>query len=383
MKLDKLYSRTSTGAIQEWSVVIDGDSYYTVSGQIDGKKVTSKPTKCAGKNIGRANETSPQEQAESEALSKWEKKAKTGYTKDISSIDNCLAYIKPMLAKSLDDYISDIDFSTGVYFQNKYNGVRCIARLESGKVVLRSRKGEEWVSVPHINNDLKEFFAKYPNAILDGELYNWSLRQHLNKLISLVRQQDPTEQDLIDSEKMVRFYIYDGYNFSNNYGPDVSYQYRKEWINKTLPQFSKYYEQVPTTLVHSMEEVEKLYEQVLAAGEEGGIIRIPSSGYKNGRSRELLKYKPENDSEATILEIEDGDGNYAGRAKTATLDWKGKIFKATWMGDAVIGEKIFKEQKKWIGKVITFKYTGITGKNGLPEYARIDPENCFRAEKNL
>ena len=40
--LPTLYSRTNTGAIQEWTIEIDGDKYRTVYGQVDGKKIDSK-----------------------------------------------------------------------------------------------------------------------------------------------------------------------------------------------------------------------------------------------------------------------------------------------------------------------------------------------------
>ena len=40
MKLPTLYSRTSTGATQTWTIEIDGGRYRTEYGQIDGKKTT-------------------------------------------------------------------------------------------------------------------------------------------------------------------------------------------------------------------------------------------------------------------------------------------------------------------------------------------------------
>jgi ATP-dependent DNA ligase len=286
-----------------------------------------------------------------------------------------------MLAKNLDDYIDKIDFSQGVLVQNKYNGVRCIATKEAAKVLLKSRKGELWVSVVHINKDLEPFFAKFPDAVLDGELYNYDLRQHLNELIHLVRQtKDITAEDLAASEKMVRFYIYDGYGFDGLTETD-SYLRRKAWIDKNLPKYSKYYREVPTKLVTSMAEVEKIYGEYLADGQEGAIIRLPGAPYEHKRSKFLLKYKPENDDEGEILDVEDGDGNYRDRAKTSWILWKGKKFKATWMGDEIQGRNILKNKKDWIGRTITFKYTHLTGKNGLPEYARIDPDNCFKGDR--
>lgn len=380
--LPTLYSRTSTGAIQQWSVVVEGNSYKMISGQQGGKLVESAPTICVGKNIGRANETTPEEQAWSEADSNWTKKKKTGYTDDISKIDSCLSYVEPMLAKSFDDYIDKTDFKMGVLIQNKYNGVRCIARLEGSEVVLKSRKGEPWLSVPHINADLRGFFVDHPNAVLDGELFNEDLKERLNDLIHIVRKtkaKELTPKLFNESEKVVRFYIYDGYSMTDGLGPEVAYEIRKEWIDENLPKYSKYYRKVETERVFSMEDVDAIYGRYLDRGEEGAIIRIMGTPYQNTRSKFLLKYKPEMDSEAVILDVEPGVGNYSHRAKTSSIKWNDKVFKATWMGKENVGVNILKNKADWIGKTITFKYTHLTGL-GVPQYARIDPLNCLRAD---
>jgi len=94
----------------------------------------------------------------------------------------------------------------------------------------------------------------------------------------------------------------------------------------------------------------------------------------------LLKYKPEDDDEATIIDIIEGTGNWAGTAKTCTLEWKGKKFDATFKGTHEQGVDRLKHKKDWIGKTVTFLYTGLTGL-GVPNYARIDPDNCFKGDR--
>ena len=375
-----LYSRTSTGALQQWTITVEGNKFRVEAGQVDGKKVLSEWTVCQPKNVGRANETTGAEQAMSEAVAKMDKKLKTGYTKDPKKVDTCTSYVEPMLAKNFDDYIDKINFAAGVMVQNKYNGVRCVATLEGGEVVLKSRKGERWVSVPHINKDLEKFFDKHPDAVLDGELYNYDLRQKLNELSKLVRKsKNVTATDLKKSEEMVRFYVYDGFEF-DGLGEDAPYDVRKEWIDKNLPKYSKYYRLVKTFYVTSMKEVDKIYEGFLADGEEGAIIRVPKSGYECKRSKNLLKYKPEDDDEAVIVKLMEGTGNWSGTAKTCTLKWKGKTFDATFKGSFEQGVERLKNKGDWEGKTVTFLFTGLTGL-GIPNYARIDPDNCFKNDR--
>lgn len=375
---DTLYTIDSTGKTRTWRQEQQGNKYRTIAG-VKGSEnlVTSEWTICEGKNLGKKNATSGVSQAEAEILAKYKKQLKTGYAKSEKDASNGTSYVEPMLAKELDDYIKKIDFTKGVLVQNKYNGARCVATLEDGKVVLKSRKGELWVSVPHINKDLESFFAKFPDAVLDGELYNYDLREKLNELMKLVRKtKDISAEDLRKSEQMVRFYVYDGYN--NN--SDTSYSDRKDWIDETVPKYSKHYRKVKTTLVYSMKDVDKIYETFLADGEEGAIIRITDSPYEHKRSKFLLKYKPEDDDEAVIVDLIEGTGNWSNTAKTATLKWKGKTFDATFLKSYELGAERLKNKKDWIGKTVTFLYTGLTGL-GTPNYARIDPENCFKNDR--
>ena len=91
--LPTLFSRTSTGAVQQWTVQIDGNKFRVESGQTDGKKVLSEWTVCEPKNVGRANATTAEEQAVCEAQSKWDKKVKLGYTTDVSKIDSSTSFV--------------------------------------------------------------------------------------------------------------------------------------------------------------------------------------------------------------------------------------------------------------------------------------------------
>ena len=72
-QLATLYKRTAAGKVQEWTIFIQGATFWTVSGQIDGKKITTPPTKAEAKNTGRSNATTPEEQAMLEARAKWTK----------------------------------------------------------------------------------------------------------------------------------------------------------------------------------------------------------------------------------------------------------------------------------------------------------------------
>ena len=99
---------------------------------------------------------------------------------------------KPMLAYPVS--AKPIDYSKPVFIQPKLDGVRCVIqsenvifydngnKIDAEAVVAYSRTGKEWKNIEHILVQLKPFFDKYPDVVLDGELYNHDLRETLKRL---------------------------------------------------------------------------------------------------------------------------------------------------------------------------------------------------------
>jgi DNA ligase-1 len=378
---ETLYTQDTLGNTRIWYMVQNGSKYRTVSGLIDGEKVQSDWSTADGKNIGKKNETSASEQAKLEILAKYKKQLKTGYHNDIKNIEKGTAYVEPMLAQPLHKLSKQPDFTNEKWgMQCKFNGNRCIATKDG----LFTRKGEAYKSVPHIENALKPLFKEYPNAVLDGELFNNDLRQQLNEISKLIRKTkhiDPS--DLTESEKKVKFYIYDGYNFgekSDILDEQTPYIDRKMWIDIVVIPISKYFVEVDTKIVKSNDHMNELFQNLLNDQQEGGILRKMDAPYEHKRSKNLVKVKSEDDDEATILDITDGDGNWKGAATNVTLKWKNVTFDAVFKGSYETRAEILKNKKNWIDKDVTFLYMGLTGL-GTPNYGRVDPDNCFKSDR--
>lgn len=376
-----LYAKSNTGKTLIWRMEQENEKFRTISGQQDSEKlVTSEWTIAEPKNVGKKNATTAEQQAESEINNKYKKQLKSGgYFKDIKDIDSD-QFFQVTLAKSFGDYEDKINWSEGCGVQVKYNGSRLIARKEG----LFTRKGEKYVSVPHIEEGLKLFFEKYPEAVLDGEAYNWDLRERLNELMKLVRKSvHATAEDLAASKEMVKYYIYDGFGFGAT--QKDGYLKRKEIIDKTFLDNKEYkdiYGHVPTWIVKSKKELDELYNKFLDDKQEGAIIRILNQPYENKRSKYLLKYKPVDDAEYKVIDIQEGEGNWAGVAKIITceridgkyFDDTTKTFNATFKGTYEEAAECLKNKKKYLNKVVTIYYNGFTGK-GKPNYARFDINN--------
>ena len=66
MKYKPLYKRATNGKINQWTVEVDLNKFRTIAGYHDGVQTESEWTICEGKNIGKKNETTPEQQAKAE-----------------------------------------------------------------------------------------------------------------------------------------------------------------------------------------------------------------------------------------------------------------------------------------------------------------------------
>ena len=358
-QLPIIYKRTQTGATQQWEIVIEDDSFYTIEGQVDGKLTTSKPTITEGKNIGRSNETSPEEQAELEAQAKWKKKIESGYTEDINSIDTSKKFFSPMLAHKYLDYKDDIVFP--ILVSPKLDGCRMVAQ-KSG---LWTRNGKPYVSCPHIEKILKPLFEKYPNWILDGEVYTHDVS--FEKVVSLVKQSKPTKEDLAESEKLVQYWIFDGVVDNKSLGFKERFKTIKEEINKIIGK-NKSLIFVDTYEVNNHKEIEEKHDAFVSKGYEGLMIRITNSPYENKRSKNLLKFKKFLDEEFEIVSVEEGLGSRSDMAGKLIMKMKnGKEFGAGIRGGEEYYKQLLLDKKKLIGKTATIRYQNLS-EDGVPRF---------------
>ncbi len=374
----RLFSKDSNGKVRVWWMEQEQDRYRTHSGLINGTITTSEWTTAKPKNVGRANATTGEEQALAEIQSKYLKQLKTGYHSNIEDIHE-EPYVQVMLAKNIKDH--PVDFSKGdVLLQRKLNGNRCIATFNG----LFTRKGEKYVSVPHIEKALEKLFIAYPNLVLDGELYNYDLRAKLNELSSLVRKtKNITDEDLKKSAEIVQYHIYDYYQDDATSGLDESVPYSKRMVHMNMIPDSEYINDdcikvVETIEVNSQEQFDNLYKSFIDDGEEGAIVRFKSSSYEHKRSKLLLKVKPEDDDECLILDIKEGQGNWVGTGKIISVKWNDREFDITFKGSQEEGREFLKNKSEWVGKTVTFNYFGLTGL-GIPQYGQLPFANCLKS----
>tara|TARA_X000001036_G_scaffold413914_1_gene428651 strand:+ start:53 stop:925 length:873 start_codon:yes stop_codon:yes gene_type:complete len=266
---------------------------------------------------------------------------------------------KPMLAYPVSD--KPINYDDKVFMQPKLDGVRCVIQanvkrhilhpsLNDVSVVAYSRTGKEWKNIHHILKQLKPFFQKYPNVILDGELYNHDLRDDFETIISLVRRQKPDDIDMLESADLVQFHCYDIID------EELPFEHRIEFVTEALMLLGDSIHTVDTVQIPNQLEAEEMHEVNMNSGFEGSILRTNDT-YACKRSHNLRKFKDFHDAEATLIAWVEGKGKRKGTVgKFMAVDADGNEFGMPIMDKFDYLQKNFRKMRNWVGKTATFTY---------------------------
>ena len=393
-----LYKRDKKGKVRAWTIEHDAVSYWTISGiHPDGKMTKTAPTFVEQKNVGKTNETSLEQQVLNEVASKIQYQIDQGFTYDIPTEEK---RFEVSLANKYQDRIEKNKLDFPYIVEPKLDGVRCYIKMVDGVIRMFSRKHKEFVACPHIakNELVQKFFEIYPDAILDGELYNHKLKDDFNKIVSLVKKTKPKFDDLVESAMLVQYHCFDSYYPSE---PQLIYTERKtrllnilqqnNWVGHHFDDVNKdsfylvgvgwvhhfiggwklesFYEVDSETLV------EHYIEKTVERGYEGIMLKkdVP---YFFGRSFDMLKYKKFFDKEFKIVDFEEGKGNLKGIAAAVICETdNGEQFKAGVMGTQDYACDLFTNKDLYKGKMATIVYQALTpmkdGKGGVPRFGKM------------
>lgn len=310
-----IYKIDNDGRIREWKIaVIDHGTHaeiLTLTGlQGSPNHVPSSVMIYEGKNIGKANETTYYEQAVKDALSAAKLKLREEYRirqEDARPQELSGGIKAPMLAKVYDPSAKIKGSKTlakmkihghTVHVQPKYDGVRCMAKINLDGCQFYTRKGDVMpVKLPHIEEQL---FESYKNAgltdeiILDGEAFSDEISfSKLNGLLNSKKPLTPAKQLYVKDTYYVLFDVYS----DNPY---------RERHNALQPFASQDVRIIPTHEIMATDDAIRAYmDTFLEEGHEGLMIRQLKVGYEHKRTWNLIKYKDWIESEFVLLGIEE------------------------------------------------------------------------------
>jgi DNA ligase-1 len=359
------------GKTKVWSIsVVERDGcgvIITTYGYKDGKKQTNEKIISKGKNIGKTNETTPLQQAISEAQSQWTKKKESDYepahadavVDAVDAVDDASSggaedtpsvtasiIPSPMLAHDYHHRGKSIQYPC--YVQRKYDGTRCIAIPDKG---LFSRNRKIYLNLNHI---MEEVAKLPPNIVLDGELYSNTLT--FQEIVGIVKRKHAVKYDADDNKRLqIKLHVYDIINYDSPYS--VRYPNIKNIINRYK---FKYIEPVETEICESEDKMKALHSKYVSEGYEGIILRNMNGLYKNNRSVDLHKYKDFFDDEYEVVDFKEGEGLEEGCVLWICKTKEGKLFNCRPRGSRETRRELFTNGKDYIGKKLTVRFQELT-----------------------
>ena len=229
---------------------------------------------------------------------------------------------------------------TGWWISEKYDGLR---GYWDGRRI--------WTRQGNLIHAPNYFFAELPRDIaLDGEL--WISHGKFEETISIVRSETPD-----DRWKSVHFMVFDAPQAKG------TFEERMQFLRVTLPEKNRFVRVVTQERCQGVAQLLAERDRIVRLGGEGLMLRQPESAYEPGRSPTLLKVKPYDDAEATIIAHEPGKGKFAGKLgalRVRTDD--GREFS---IGSGLT--EADRESPPPVGTVITYRFHGLTAK-GLPRF---------------
>lgn len=344
--MKQLYAIDKKGEVKHWTIEVLGDTIVVRHGKLGGK-MQAKETTVKGKNLGKANETSPAEQALREAEAKYAKQLDKCYRPTIEEAKD-VGEALPMLAHNYLQQSHRIVFPCDV--SPKLDGVRCIASIVGDEVTLHSRGGKTYDCPEHIRRELILVAKKAHIEKLDGELYIHGLP--LQDIVSAVKKPNMNTHQL-------EFHVF-----------DIPVQ-RVPWLERkntleAVEQAARAPVKVVKNVTVNNEAAARIFlNKYMNEGYEGLMLRNHRGAYEfNHRSHNLQKWKLMNDAEAFVLDVEK-DLNGEGVLRLHMSGDKSKIFKCKMKGDHEF--RSYENQLGLVGKWITYKYQALTN-DGLPQF---------------
>ena len=359
-----LHGEGVLGKTKVWTISVeerDVSGVIVISrGYLDGKMQVSEKVISQGKNIGKKNETTPVQQAVSEARASWIKMKESGYSEAIKEEVDNTASVRgkgisadvplPMLAHEYHKRGKGFPFPC--FTQPKLDGTRCVGIPGKG-LFSRLRK-----TIPHMEHIIAELNRLPPDLILDGELYTNELT--FQEIVGLVKRETLKVGDL-EKQQKIKYHVYDLIQGD-------SYEQRHCLLQALFASFSfQHLILVPTFHCGSEAEMKEQHARFVADGYEGIMLRNPAGVYKNVRSVDLLKYKEFFDDEYEVVGFKEGEGAEKGCVLWTCKTEKGATFHCRPRGTREDRAELFQKGAAYIGKKLTVRFQELTD-DGIPRF---------------
>lgn len=280
------------------------------------------------------------------------------------------------------------------YVQMKMDGMRfnCIVRHTEidTSVEFRSRNGKELNLLGNLDLEFIAL-AKGVDTVFDGELlvmfdddYQFADRQTGNGILNKANKGTISQEEA----RLVHASVWDMIPYDDFVKGVCKTPYESRWSSllsavEAQPIERKRIWSVFHEEVDTIERANEIFEELLANGHEGIILKDKSSIWEDKRSKSQIKFKGEEECDLKVIGIQAGTGKYEGMIGAILCESADGILKVD-VGSGFKDADRKKDPSEYLGKIVAVKYNmRIKNKQGeeslfLPVFVevRFDKDNA-------
>jgi DNA ligase-1 len=184
--------------------------------------------------------------------------------------------------------------------------------------------------------------------------------------VSIVKQPKATEADIEKCKQSVQYHVYDIITSKKHLFNQRQMDYTL-MLGKFNGLHSPYVKAVNTVAAHTQQELDALYQQYMAEGYEGQMIRTWNSEYQHKRTKDLLKRKDFHENEYEIVGYKEGKGSREGCIILRLAMPDGKEFDSVPVGGVEFQRRLWARRLDILGMQATVKYQNLSN-DGIPRF---------------
>lgn len=297
------------------------------------------------------------------------------------------SYMRCSLPK--DVRLEEWPWHSGIYLQEKLDGMFMNLTLHEENVSINSRKGQEYPFDWFVGLAIEAKLNLENNYQYHGELFVIDGDEILERKKGNGILNSVLKGGSFGFNQKPLYIVWDMIPLKNaltGIPCTISYDQRLFQLNELISQYSNSYIKVINNYMFDDLNIARQYtNKLIENGSEGAILKRPDGIWKNGTSRDQVKLKAEKEAEMRIVSFLDGTGK--------NKDTFGSLFCRS--EDAIIScsvsgftddmrQEIWDNREDWLDEIITVRYhEQITNEKGekslfLPRFVerRLDRERA-------
>lgn len=248
------------------------------------------------------------------------------------------------------------------YAQMKMDGMRFNAIVRAGKVEFRSRNGKEILLLGNLESEFTAL-AGDTDCVFDGELLvmfpgddQFADRQTGNGILNRANKGTITKEQAAMVHASVWDVIsYDDFISSKSKTPYSSRFSKLESCILSQKSVDKKIWVVSSTIVETVDQAQLIFQDYLAAGHEGIILKDGSGVWEDKRAKHQIKFKGELECDLKIIAIESGTGKYANMLGAIVCESSDGVVKVS-VGSGFTDADRKNYGKELVDKIVAVKY---------------------------